>query len=161
MATFTESQKFNQPWLIGLLAIVILASLFPIFIAYEEFLNDRELQIALTLTVAFPLFLVIFFLFFLKLNTRIDSVGIHYGFYPFRKNLKTLSWHEINSCNVIQYSPLADYGGWGYRFGKKGKALNVRGNKGIFIVFKNDKKLLIGTQKEAEAKRIINLYFKE
>lgn len=161
MDTFSESQKFNQPWLIGLLILVILASAVPAYIAYEDFKNEWKLQLSLAFAIVLPLFLSVLFLFFLKLKTKIDLGGIHYGFYPFRRNLKTIPWREIKSCEVIQYSPLMDYGGWGYRFGRKGKALNVRGNKGIFIVFKNDKKLLIGTQKETEAKRIIKLYFKE
>src|SRR5690606_19532086 len=128
MITFSESHKFNQPWLVGLLIAVILVSAVPVFIASEDFKTQWELQLVLAFAIILPLFLAVFFLYFLKLNTKIDLNGIHYGFYPFRRNLKTIPWREIKSCEVIQYSPLMDYGGWGYRYGRKGKALNVRGN---------------------------------
>ena len=50
-----------------------------------------------------------------------------------------------------EYKPLREYGGWGIRCSlKRGKAYNVSGNKGVQLVFKNGKQLLIGSQK-AEA----------
>ena len=108
------------------------------------------------------LVLFIFIMFFLKLETKIDEQGIHYGFWPFQLNLKLISWLDINECYVRSYSPIAEYGGWGYRsigFGKNGTAYNVKGSKGIQIVMKNDKRILIGTQKDTEAERIINSFF--
>ena len=41
---------------------------------------------------------------------------------------------------------------------RKGKALNIKGNIGIQIIFKNGKKLLLGTQKQNEAKMVIETY---
>lgn len=50
-----------------------------------------------------------------------------------------------------------DYGGWGLRLGffGKGRAYNISGNIGMQIVFKDGKKLLIGTQKSAEIKSFL------
>ncbi|MCQ0110186.1 hypothetical protein JGC31_01235 [Zhouia sp. CL16] len=64
-------------------------------------------------------------------------------------------------CKVIKYNPIKDYGGYGWRIGfrGKGKALNIRGNKGIQIIYKNNKKLLIGTQKPELADKTITTYF--
>lgn len=60
------------------------------------------------------------------------------------------------------YSPIKEYGGWGYRITlKNGKAFNVTGNKGIQLVLKSGKKLLIGTQQESEASLVINRYLKK
>lgn len=40
-----------------------------------------------------------------------------------------------------------DYGGWGIRYGRKGKAFNVFGSRGLQLEFTNGKRLLIGSQK--------------
>ena len=68
----------------------------------------------------------------------------------------------MEKCYVRIYSPIKEYGGWGYRTSlgkKKGSAFNVKGNKGIQIEFKTGKKLLVGTQKESEATQVIHRYF--
>jgi len=40
-------------------------------------------------------------------------------------------------------------------------AINVSGDIGIQIELKNNKKILIGTQKETEAKNVLNTYLKK
>ncbi|MBJ2175825.1 hypothetical protein JBL43_16340 [Aureibaculum sp. A20] len=70
-------------------------------------------------------------------------------------------WNDISKVYVRKYNAITEYGGWGFRgyiFKTGGKAFNVMGNKGIQIVLKNGKKMLIGTQKEVEAERILNVY---
>jgi hypothetical protein len=42
-----------------------------------------------------------------------------------------------------------DYGGWGIRYGLKGKAYSISGNRGVFFAFtegKKVRKLMIGSQ---------------
>ena len=58
----------------------------------------------------------------------------------------------MSKCYVREYSPIAEYGGWGLRGGffGKGSALNVSGNKGLQLELKNNKKILIGTNKPKE-----------
>ena len=44
------------------------------------------------------------------------------------------------------YSLLKDYGGWGIRYGRKGKAYNVSGNKGVLLTLADGKNGLIGSK---------------
>lgn len=69
----------------------------------------------------------------------------------------------MEKCYVRTYSPIREYGGWGFRqaLGEKGKAYNVKGNKGIQIQLKTGKNILIGTQKEKDAQQVINRNFKK
>jgi len=159
MNTFTEFQRFNQPLMYVIFVFVLITTLIPIyFVSQENELQPRETQIIMW-TGLLPVAIFSFLFFVLQLRTQIDKQGIHYGFFPFRRNLKLIPWRDIQSCEVVQYNPLRDYGGWGYRFGRKGKALNIRGNKGIQIEFVGGKKLLIGTQKPQEAQRAIDRFF--
>ena len=56
---------------------------------------------------------------------------------------------------IITYSPIRDYGGWGVRLSLNGKAFNVRGDKGLKLYFDYRKPLLIGTQKPEELQKCL------
>jgi hypothetical protein len=89
-------------------------------------------------------------------NFRLDKVikkdGIYVRFFPFHLRFKHYSWDKLTKSFVRQYSPIAEYGGWGLRFGLfgKGTAYNISGNKGLQLQFIDNKKLLIGTNKPDE-----------
>jgi len=84
------------------------------------------------------------------LITEVRSDGIYLKFVPFHFKFKYYPYGEIKSYEVTEYKPIREYGGWGIRYRLNGKAYNVYGNKGIQLTFKNNKKLLIGTQKPEE-----------
>lgn len=164
MKIFSEEQKFDQWWfriLMVVILIIIVGATLPII---QEISDDRQTTNIVILAVNILTIAVLVFIgFILTLKTRIDSQGIHYGFYPIRKTLKLIPWKDLEQAHVRKYSPLTEYGGWGYRLklGSDSKALNVKGNIGIQIVLKTGKKILIGTQKEQEARDIINRYFQK
>ncbi|PQJ76096.1 hypothetical protein BTO13_02445 [Polaribacter gangjinensis] len=88
---------------------------------------------------------------------------MHYQFFPFHFSDRKISWNEISKAYVRTYDPIGEFGGWGLKGGNifnksKGKAINVSGDIGIQLELKNGKKLLIGTQKEAEAKSVLQTY---
>lgn len=53
---------------------------------------------------------------------------------------------DVASAEAVTYSPLADYGGWGIKWGQDGAALNARGNRGVRLTLRNGKHVLIGSQ---------------
>ncbi len=86
------------------------------------------------------------------LKVKITTEGIYYTFPPFFFKEKNISAAEIQFAEVRKYNPIMEYGGWGVRIGiRKGKAYNVKGEIGIQIYLKSDKKILIGTQKKDHA----------
>lgn len=161
MRIFKEEQRFNQIWLI---VLIIVSAMVPIGIYIKEHLeNPDNFSITELIGIIFIILLVSGFIFFFKLTTRIDEKGIHYKFFPFHWSLKTIKWNAIENAYVRTYNPLSEYGGWGIKGGSfwnksKGKAINVSGDIGIQLILENGKKLLIGTQKEEEAKNIIATY---
>lgn len=166
MRVFSEIQRFNQ-WWIRLINIALLG--FLIFCFYSWFIakestgnvmaSDTTAQAAILISII-PAILLIYYI---KLQTSINEIGIHYQFLPFQFSKKTIRWNEIENCYVRTYRPIKEYGGWGYRSarGKKGKAINIKGNKGIQLELKSGKKVLIGTQKEEDAQQVIQRHFKK
>jgi hypothetical protein len=164
MRVFEEKQWFNQWWfqLINIgLSLFLLFCLYKWFVAEENVDKVSPDDLTGQLIVILCLVPVIALFYFLKLKTVIDERGISYQFFPIHKNAKLTAWSDLEECYTREYKPIAEYGGWGYKFGAGGaKALNVKGNKGIQLKFKSGKKLLIGTQKPEDAQVVINRYFK-
>jgi hypothetical protein len=67
-----------------------------------------------------------------------------------------MKWNEVQQCYIREYSPIFEYGGWGWRYSfSNGRAYNVSGKIGLQIVLKNGKRILIGTQKANKLKEYI------
>ena len=89
---------------------------------------------------------IIGLIYFSRLYTHINDKGVYYMFKPFHRKMHLIPWEEISRHEVIKYRPIMDYGGWGIRYGRKGKAYNIQGNLGLYLTLKSGKTLLIGTQ---------------
>lgn len=57
------------------------------------------------------------------------------------------AWDTIRSCEARTYRPIVEYGGWGIRYGRSGKAYNVHGDRGVQLEFHDGTRLLIGSQR--------------
>lgn len=158
MKIFKEEQRFTQTWVITLMVI---STIVPLVLIGKEYASG-EMEITEFIGVLCLLIFATSFIFFFKLTTRIDDIGIHYQFFPFHLRLKTIKWQELSKIHVRKYDPISEYGGWGYHKTlwnkKKGKAINVSGDLGIQLEFKNGKKLLIGTRQETSIKRVLDTY---
>jgi len=142
---FVEKQKFTQWWL-----WVILLS-FPI-ISVGPF-DDNKINLYYVLIgLAIPL---LFYLF--ELRIKVNNNALHYQFFPFHLKFYTIKMEEIESFKAMQYSPLKEYGGWGIKYGFKGKAYNVSGNKGVKIFLKNGANIIFGSQKHKELEKALKV----
>ena len=158
---FNEKQQFTQWWMWLLLGSL---TLFSYYVCVEEVVYGRVVGNTgpsgngafvppIIMTVISVLFLL------MKLETRIDSTGIHVRFFPFHGKWRSFPWSSISAAQVRDYRPLIEYGGWGLRGIGSNRALNVSGNTGIQLTFKNGDKLLIGTQQGSEAMAAIEKYY--
>jgi len=164
MRVFNETQRFDQWWLklIFLALILFVAySIYQWYFTIEAVGNVGPNDSFGQLIVIVSIFPILILFYFLKLRTEIDENGIQYKFSPFHFSTKKIAWTAIQNCYVRTYNPIMEYGGGEFRTSLgKGSAFNVKGNKGIQVELKSGKKILFGTQKEDEAKQIIQRYFK-
>jgi len=155
---FEETQKFNSPlhlFLVGVISLTVLISFGQSF--YQQMIQgvpygDRSMsdnEMLITGMVILTVFVVFGFLFFRSaLFVQITDRGVVFRFWPFIRKSRTILKSDIAQYEVRRYKPIREFGGWGIRQGffVKGTAYNVRGNKGLQLVLKNGKKILIGTQ---------------
>ena len=159
MRIFKEEQRFTQPLIIVILTMSTLVTFGLVIHEYTK--EDSNMKLVELVTVIGIFLSAILPIFFFKLITRIDEQGIHYHFFPFHRKQKSVLWSEIQTAYVRQYDAISEYGGWGLKGGfrrKKGKAINTKGGIGIQLELTNSKKLLIGTQKESDAKKALEYY---
>ena len=145
---FREEQKFTQWWIYLLLFAILGFSLYSVF--QQIFLgipvgNNPVSDSGEYVTVGVVVLLILFILS-LKLITEIREDGIRFQFHPFHSRPRFLSWEEISEVELVEYRPIREYGGWGLRFGRGGRAFNVKGNIGLKVHLTTGRHILFGTQ---------------
>jgi hypothetical protein len=157
---FQEEQKFGSwlRWLVYLcMGVSIVITAFALIkVSGEE--NPRQTSdvvLAGIVGIGVPIVIVALFLL-LKLQTEVHSDGIYVRFFPLHIHFKRFRPEDVSECYARRYRPIWEYGGWGIRYSlRNGKAYNVSGNMGVQLVFKNGKKLLIGSQKSEQLEAAI------
>ena len=152
---FEEKQKFNQWWLWVLLVVV---GIVPIGLqiyqiaTIKNHLSNGSSFLSLVLT-CFAAVLVFVLFFGTTLRTKLDRDGLHVRLSPFHFKWRYYAWSSIKSCQVRNYNPLTEYGGWGIKGTKHDRAFNISGKQGIQLEFKDGNRLLIGTQKPHDVQK--------
>ena len=158
---YEETQRFNQVWLWSLLIAVSTFIIIKVPVSILSSSSDEPLSTPAIVSLLGTLFFVIginALFYFLRLKTKIDKEGISFTFKPFINRPKVYSWNNIKEAYVRTYKPIWEYGGWGIRYGMKGRAFNTSGNKGLQLILNSGKKILIGTQKPEELENFLKKY---
>jgi hypothetical protein len=170
---FIEEQRFTQPWIWIIIIVSLSVALIPMIVGlYVQLVQGKPYG---TNPTSDKTLLIIFFVFSAisagimvlfwktRLISEVKKDGIYIRFIPFFFKPKIFSGDTIGKYYIREYKALREYGGWGIRhgLGKHGKAYNVRGKKGMQLVFKNGKRLLIGTQRRDAFLRAMNKMMRE
>ena len=166
---FREVQRFAL-WIRIALLIVMFHAVTLSYLASHEMLTQQQSYETqpiighIIVGILLPITIAVLFLM-LKLETQVRTNGLYVRFFPIHIRFKRFSPNDLSEFYTRTYHPILEYGGWGIRygwfwFGKLGKAYNVRGNKGVQLVLKSGKRLLIGSQKPDELARAIGSFMK-
>lgn len=161
---FEETQRYRKPilWItLGGVIVIFLFGLFKQVVMGEPFGNNplsNEGLIGGTLILS----LVLLLFLSMRLYVRIDDKGVHFRYTPFHFKTHSIPWNEITEISVEEYSPIAEYGGWGVRFSVKGrgKAFSVSGSKGIRIKRLYRGELLLGINQFEAAEKAVKAFKK-
>lgn len=128
---FEEKQKFTQWWVWTILFLTL-------------FVLDKN-----TYTVLIGGVIILFF-YLLELRIKVTEEALYYQFFPLHLKPFSIKKKDIEKIESLKYRPLGDYGGWGIRYGFKGKCYNVKGNLGVKVFLKNGSYILFGSQKHLD-----------
>ncbi len=139
---FEERQRFvNRIVAFVLLGLLVLTTLF----AWRDL--RAHLPVERQLTMLLPAVLV-GVLLFLELHVTVQDAGVRIRMFPFAN--RTIEPAQIARWEARRYRPIWEYGGWGVRFGRRGRAYNVSGDRGVELTLANGKRVLIGSQHSDE-----------
>lgn len=85
-----------------------------------------------------------------KLVTEVRSDGLYVRFFPFHLSFRRIRLDDVTRCDAVTYRPILQYGGWGITGGRRSRAYNVSGNRGLRIDYADATHLLIGSQRPEE-----------
>ncbi len=153
--TFEETQKFRQAWV---WALLLVSAAVPVGSLLHAIPQSASLKTNAVIALSLLFLPILFYL--LQLQTKVAKGGVYVRFFPIHRKWRFISRDEITAFEKVSYHPLMEYGGWGIRYGRNGKAYNTSGNQGIRFTFADGKKLLIGTGKPDEFNRAVTAIMK-
>ena len=168
---FHETQRFRQPWLIA----IIIASALPTvglfgYAMVSQFIFNKPFGdgaipdmalLLLGLACALPMLGVIWLFVVANLQTTVGPDGLYIRFYPFHLSQRKIPLEKVVSFRALTYRPIREYGGWGLRFAKRGRAYNVSGRESVRLEFSDGKHLLIGSQRSKELAAAIQTWWQK
>ncbi|MTI39794.1 hypothetical protein [Fulvivirga lutimaris] len=160
MRSFTERQRFDQPWLWVVLIGVDILVVYQLYNDYQANINQNSSYLSYALGIGIITLMTVL-IFSIRLETRYDKLGVTYRFFPIMLNHKIIPLNQITSYVVKDIHPLTSFGGWGYKWSVGKLLLNTHGNYGIVINRKEGQQITLGTQQPEEIKEVMRYLFKE
>jgi hypothetical protein len=150
---FYEEQRVTQRWVQILLWVIWVGLACAAVVA----LATKKTGPLGAVAIVAPITGFVLLFRYLKLQVRIDTEAINYRYFPVQQRYRIIRRRDIEHMDVITYDPMSDYGGWGIRYGAKGKAYTVKGDHGLFIQLASGKNFLLGTSKPGELRRFLSV----
>lgn len=151
-----------QRWSFGsrclLLALCLLGAAGGVFSAVVILTQDPHQWASLLTAVVCGILVPVgigFLIWVARLETEVRQDGLYIRYVPFRRHFKRFQAEDLSEYHARTYRPILEYGGWGIRFGWKGRAYNVSGNRGVQLVFRDGRRVLIGSSQPSELEAAI------
>lgn len=156
---YRERQRFRQFWLwvvvLGVAAIFWFGFVYQVLLG-GEYGNRPVSDVQLAILFALVGLGLPYFFYRMSLTTEVRPGLVQVRFWPFHLKAVKVPLHLVRDYERVTYNPISDYGGWGIRWGFKGKAYNMSGNEGVKLYFYNRDPLLIGSQNPRDLFRAIS-----
>lgn len=160
---FHEQQKFSSRLCLVLVcSLVVGIAIIVAVLVMQESVDTSVIVTAILGGIVAPIAIVALFIL-TNLETEVRSDCLRVRLFPFHIHYRKFAIEDLSEYYARTYRPILEYGGWGIRYSfrkGRGKAYNMTGNQGVQLVFKNGKRLLIGSQKPDDLTQAINSIMK-
>lgn len=144
---------------------------FPVFVAieciplataaekdFQSFWEQNRWDISIAAGI---LLMVSLLLWSIQLKWSINSKEFSFTYFPFVIKKRVFPISEIQSVEVMKINSLQEFGGWGLRWGKLGKAYTAWGNHILHVEFKDGKAINVSVLRPAQAREFLQTNFPE
>lgn len=163
---FREDQQFRSPLLwIPLFAVTAFCSGTIIWMVSRQVIQDipfgddamsNERMLVLGGIIIVLNLVLLLFIASMKLQVEVTEAGLFVRFRPIHRKTRMIDLDGLTQVSSVQYRPAMEYGGWGIRYGRNGRAYNVTGDLGVRLDYDNGRHLLIGTRQPDTLKEAID-----
>jgi hypothetical protein len=155
---YHEVQQFRQVWIVLIVAFLAAISWYSFAVQIllgEPFGTDPAPDIVVHIIlvvfgIAFPLWF-----WMMRLEIQVAETALRFRFFPLHLSWRVIPFDSIDHVKAVVYRPLREYGGWGIRFGRKGIAYNVSGDRGVQVTLKSGKSFLLGSLRAEELELVL------
>ena len=150
MSYFHEEQSFGPIWIVVLLVIAVVPGA---FLALESTRHPVPFLGSVLALAIFAPIAVLFLAARLIVDVGRDAITVSFHFlWPTRR----IALSNVRRAHVTRYDPLADYGGWGVRYGlARGWAFTTGGHDGVLVELNDGRRVMIGSRRADELARAI------
>ncbi len=154
---FTEIQRYRQTWIWVLLGAMLGTLLFlgALQLIQYQVSDTSWLSVPALLFMGFIWGVLVLLAYKAHLFVQVNEQGIQFQLFPFQWSSRNIKWADIDEMYIRNYDGIAEYGGWGMRYGPQGKAYTISGNSGVQLHLVDDQKILVGTQRPTELEELI------
>ncbi|QYZ78832.1 hypothetical protein E2N92_05005 [Methanofollis formosanus] len=147
---FREVQHLSHPliWLIviGITALAWWSAVQQLFLGVPFGTNPAPDEVVVLIFVIFGLLFPLFALV-MTLTVEMREDGIYYRLFPLHLTFRVIPWVEIRDMEACTYRPLAEFGGWGIRWGGRNRrAYTTGGNRGVRVHLRDGRMILLGSR---------------
>ena len=148
--TYYRETQGAALWVYVLLAGIIVVSVFwPLFVDIGREAEKEGQVLMISALAACITVSIVMNLMCLRTDVERERIYVRLGVL-FPMMWWRLPLDDIDAVEVVEYRPIRDAGGWGYRLGKfNGRVCryyNMRGNRGVLITTCQNKQHIIGSQ---------------
>jgi hypothetical protein len=76
-------------------------------------------------------------------RVRVDAAGLTVRSLPFGWPRRRIRLDQIDAVKTVQVTPIAEFGGWGWRWGAAGSGVVVREGQGILVVLRDGRRFTV------------------
>jgi hypothetical protein len=149
MNIYREKQKPDSLWALLVVAVTMVMNVIVFFFYDYEDISFLYKTVAMALLTAAFLSLV-------RLDTEISKDAVKFRLFPLHFRWVVIPMKDIKNLSVVTFRPIREYGGWGFRRVKNGKAYIIRGRDGLRLEFPDGRHVLIGTQNKETLQKLFS-----
>lgn len=152
---FKETSRLFSPFM--LLTLAPTAIFFLTLLLYN-IKKGSLLDIIICTFVLILEIILIFILLLHKLDLTISNNEIIIKYPPYYFKPKIFLRNKIKKINLVEYNPMNEFWGWGYKKSKKfGQGITTQGNLGLHIILEDNKSYLISVFDRKKIEEVLNL----
>lgn len=147
---YEDTQRFRHSNLWILLAIALIPLISAVAVASRPFIAYIAAAVIL---------LGLALLYYARLTVKVEEGILSIRFFPIHfLSPREISLDEVESFGAEEYSPIKEFGGWGWRwFPFRSKtAYSVSGNQAVRLELEDGTEIVIGTDKPEELEEAIS-----